>query len=103
MVIFVRRVRALSLVLAAGFLFPLASAAAPIPENAGDLYRLTNVWSIHLKFDPAEWEAMQPKGGGGGFPPFGRGPGGPGGPRFGGPPAASMLVPLFLRDGDQNT
>src|SRR5688572_19305626 len=85
-------------------LFNPARAATPLPEAAAEMYRLTNVWSIHLKFDAAEWEAMQPKGGGG-FPPFGRGGGpGPGGPRFGGPPPPSMiLTPVFFRDGDQNT
>src|SRR5687767_1552754 len=68
-----------------------AVAADALPGKAADIYRLTNVWSLHLKFDPAEWDAMEPKGGGG-FPPFGGGPrgpgGGPGGP--GGPGGRRM-------------
>lgn len=95
------------LLLALGFAQSLLAAEA-LPSAAADIYRLTNVWSVHLKFDPAEWEAMEPRGGGG-FPGFGGGPGGPGGrgPRggggFGGPPPASMiLTPVFMRDGDQD-
>ncbi|HUS34228.1 MAG TPA: CotH kinase family protein [Verrucomicrobiae bacterium] len=102
--------------LALGIIRSSVSAEA-LPSKAADIYRLTNVWSLHLKFDPAEWEAMEPKGGGGGFPPFGGGPrgpgggpGGPGGPRMGGfggpgggpPPASMILAPVFMRDGDQD-
>lgn len=46
------------------------------------LYNPTNLWTVHLKFAPDQWEAMEPKGGSGPFG-FGRGPGpfgGPGGP-----------------------
>src|SRR5438309_7630289 len=59
-------------------------ASEKTPENfkAADLFRLTNVWSVHLKFTPEQWEAMEPKGGG--FPPFGGGRGAFGG-RGGGP------------------
>ncbi|HEY6228568.1 MAG TPA: CotH kinase family protein [Verrucomicrobiae bacterium] len=88
------------------------ASTAETPNSAADLYRLTNVWSIHLKFDPAEWKAIEPKGGGG-FPGFGPpggmrgpGPGGPGGPGFrggpGGPPIGMILTPAFMRDGDEN-
>src|SRR3954471_1728934 len=100
--------------IAAALLLGLCSfaAAADLPNKAADLYRLTNIWSIHLKFDPAEWKAIEPKGGGG-FPGFGppgvmRGPrpGGPGGPGFGGgpggPPIGMILTPAFMRDGDDN-
>jgi spore coat protein H len=95
------------------FILCASPAATPLPSTAADLYRLTNVWSIQLKFDPAEFQAMEPKGGGG-FPPFGggmRGPGGPGrgpfgppgGPGPGGPPPVGMiLTPAFMREGDQN-
>jgi spore coat protein CotH len=101
------------------------SAGSALPSSAAELYRLTNVWSIRLKFDAAEWDAIEPKGGGGGFGPFGggRGPGGFGGPGRGGfgppgggpgrgfgpglgmggpPPVGFILTPAFLRDGDQN-
>src|SRR5262245_36749700 len=45
--------------------------------GADQLYELTNVWTVHLKFAPDKWEAMEPKGGGN---PFAGGPGGrPGG------------------------
>jgi spore coat protein CotH len=95
---------ALSAVFAAAIVAP-SRAADALPSSAAEMYRLTNVWSIHLKFDPAEWQAMEPKGGGG-FPPFGggRGPGGPGGGpgRFGPPPPSVILAPPLLRDGDDN-
>src|ERR1044071_9463799 len=66
-----------------------------------DLFKGTNVWTVHLKFTPDQWDAMEPKGGGGGFfggPGGARGPGGPGG--FGGP--AMFLAPSFLKHGDLN-
>lgn len=99
----------------------LASGAAEIPKSSAELYGLTNIWSIHLKFTGDQWAAMQPKGGGGGFGPFGGGPGGPGpgpGPRPGGPGPGGFggpggpgrpgfgvgmfLAPAFMRDGDAN-
>jgi spore coat protein H len=95
--------------LAAVVLLSIASsrAAANLPNSAADLYRLTNIWDVHLKFEPAEWQAIEPKGGGGGFPfggpGGGRGPGGPGGPGrggFGPPPVGMILTPMFMRDGD---
>lgn len=104
--------------IAAALLFHFsASQAADLPAKAADVYRLTNIWPIHLKFDAAEWNAIEPKGGGGGgFPPFGPpggmrgpgpgGPGGPGRPGFGGgpggPPVGMILTPAFMRDGDEN-
>lgn len=64
--------------------------------DSDQLYKTTSVWTIHLKFAPDKWEAMEPKGG---FSPFG-GPGGPGGP--GGFNAARMLAPVFMSQGDLN-
>jgi spore coat protein CotH len=94
--------------LAGGFLIlaQIAGAAvtgvSPEPRSApamdsGRLYNLTNVWTVHLKFAPDQWEAMEPKGG---FNPFGGG--GPGGPPggFGGPSAGKMLSPVIMSQGD---
>ena len=75
-----------------------------LPNSAGQLYSVTNIWTAHLKFTSEQWEAMEPKGGADG--PFGgpgmrpggpRGPGGPGG--FG---PGMFVAPAFLREGDQN-
>ena len=80
---------------------PGAAAAARLDGER--LFNLTNVWKIHLTFTPDQWQAMEPRGGGG---PFG-GPGGPGGP-FGGPGGpggfgpAMLFVPMFLSQGDAN-
>jgi spore coat protein H len=80
---------------------PGAATAARLDGDG--LFGLTNVWKIRLTFTPDQWQAMEPKGGGG---PFGR-PGGPGGPRGGpgGPggfgPGAE-LAPIFLNQGDAN-
>lgn len=68
---------------------PRSAPAAPAPVSQTQLFNVTNVWRVHLRFTPDQWEAMEPAGG---FGPFGRpggfgpGPGGPGGPRpdFGG-------------------
>jgi spore coat protein H len=81
----------------------LMVAAEPSLDGTkpSDLFKGTNVWTVHLKFTPDQWEAMEPKGGDGGFfggPGGARGPGGPGG--FGGP--AMFLAPSFLKHGDQN-
>jgi spore coat protein CotH len=65
--------------------------------TAADLFKVTNVWTVHLKFTPDQWEALEPQGGGGG--PFG-GRGGPGGPGAFGP--AMFVAPTFLKEGDQN-
>ncbi len=68
-----------------------------LPQRPSDLFKVTNLWTAHLKFTPEQWKAMEPEGGGRG--PFG-GPGGPGGPgRFG---PAMVLAPAFLKQGDQN-
>ena len=62
--------------------------------KAADLFKVTNVWTVHLKFTPDQWEALEPQGGGGG--PFG----GRGGPGAFGP--AMFVAPTFLKEGDQN-
>ena len=72
------------------------SAPMAITVDSDHLYNLTNVWTIHLKFAPDQWEAMEPKGGGN---PFG---GGSGGGRGGGLNAARMLSPVFMSQGDMN-
>lgn len=112
--------------LCSGTLVATESGTQTAPEKAGDLYKLTNVWTVHLKFTPEQWEAMEPKGGGGfGFGGFrgggpggfrGPGPGGPGGPGGpppggpGGPPGGPggfgpgmFLAPAFLKEGDANS
>jgi spore coat protein H len=74
--------------------FPGATTAARLDGNG--LFNLSNVWKIHLTFAPDQWQAMEPKGGGG---PFG-GPGGPGGP--GGFSPGMFIAPAFLKQGDAN-
>ena len=82
----------------------LAAGAEPRgqPATPSELFNTTNIWSVHLKFTPDQWEAMEPKGGPGGFfsgrgAPRGGGPGGAGG--FG---PAMFVAPVFLKQGDQN-
>jgi hypothetical protein len=77
-----------------------AAATSASPNQTLDcdrLYDLTNVWTIHLKFAPDQWEAMQPKGGGSPF--FGGRPGAGGG---GGGNGDRTLAPVFLSQGDLN-
>ena len=98
------------------------SLKADLPQTPAQLFRLTNIWTVHLKFTADQWKAMEPEGGPGGpggpfGGPFGgrrgggpgepeAGPdrGGPGGP--GGPPGdfgpAMFLAPAFLRNADLN-
>jgi hypothetical protein len=33
------------------------------PLDSNHIYNLTNVWTIHLKFTPDQWDAMEPNGG----------------------------------------
>lgn len=47
-----------------------------LPKSDLDLFNLRKVWEASLTFAPEQWQAIAPKGGGGGM--FG-GPGGPGG------------------------
>ena len=82
-------------------LLPLAllSAAAPekLPLKSSELFETQKVWTLHLKFTPAQWAAMEPTGGpAGGFGGMRGGPGGPGG--FS---PAMFIAPAFLK-GDQN-
>lgn len=69
------------------------------PMDSDRLYNLTSVWTIHLKFAPDQWEAMEPRGGGDPF--SGGGPGGrPGG--FGGSREDRALSPVLMREADLN-
>ena len=82
--------------------------------EAGELFNLTNLWTVHLSFTPDQWEAMEPKGGPGPFGgppgggPFGGRGGSGAGPRVppqdgpGGFGPAMFLAPLFLSQGDLN-
>ncbi len=65
------------------------------PLDADHIYNLTNVWTIHLKFTPGQWEAMEPKGGGNPF-------GGPAGGRQGGETGARSLAPAIMSLADKN-
>ncbi len=71
--------------------------------DSDHIYNPTNVWTIHLKFAPDQWEAMEPRGGGN---PFGGGPGGggPGGRQggFGGAREDRALSPVMMSQGDSN-
>ncbi len=71
------------------------------PAKPSELFKGTNVWTVHFKFTSEEWEAMEPKGGGGGFFGGPRGSGARGGPGGFGP--AMFVAPGFLKQGDQNT
>ncbi len=71
------------------------SSRGAIPQKPADLFQETNIWTVHLKFTPEQWEAMEPQGGGG-F--FGGGQRGPGGPNVFGP--AMFVAPAFVRQGD---
>ena len=103
--------------------FAAEPAKLPLPQKPSELFVTTNVWTVHLKFTPDQWEAIEPKGGGnmfggprgGGGPggpgggPGGRGPGGPGGRGPGGPGGgpggfgpAMFLAPMFVKEGDKN-
>ncbi len=79
---------------------PITSSAHPLDSD--HLYGLTNVWTIHLRFTPDQWEAMEPKGGQPGLMGmFGRGPGG----SAGGLEALSpgrTLAPVIMSQGDLN-
>lgn len=72
----------------------VAGEPAPRPAKPADLFRLTNIWTVHFKFTSNQWEAMEPKqddnGSSGGF--GARGGFGPG----------MMLAKVFLQQGDQN-
>lgn len=38
-----------------------ALAGGKILQSADELYRTTNVWSVHLKFTPEQWAGLKPK------------------------------------------
>jgi spore coat protein H len=84
---------------------PGAAAVTRLAES--DLYRLTNIWTVHFKFTAEQWAEMDPAGGGGPFGGFG-GPraGGRPGAGGGGPPGdfgpAMFLAPTFVNQGDTN-
>ncbi len=110
------RIRTRRLLLAAVLSIPsglpwAGLSAAPLDGEAGvkdlksdDFFKIDKVWTLHLTLTPEAWAQMEPSGGGfGGFGGPRGGPGGPGG--RGGPGGfgpAMLLVPSFLRDGDQN-
>lgn len=68
---------------------PDRAAASELADDG--LFRLTNMWSVRLRFTPEQWAAMEPKGGPG---PFG-GPGEPGRPPGPGVFLGSVLVRAF--------
>jgi spore coat protein H len=69
-----------------------------LPHKASQLFEETMVWTVHLKFTPEQWAAIEPKqnpqmaqmrrGGGRGMGPEGG--------------LAGLLVPSFLKAGDQD-
>jgi hypothetical protein len=72
----------------------LAGAARAVdagkpPTATAELFQEKKIWTIHLKFDPANWSAMEPKGGTNMFDPSAFGMG-------------MFLQPAVLRDGDAN-
>lgn len=77
-------------------------ASATYELDADRLYDLTNVWTVHLKFTPDQWEAMEPKGGANPFGGFGGGGPRPGPGGRGGFSVAMLLSPAFLSQGDTN-
>jgi hypothetical protein len=78
-------------------------AASSLPAKPDELLQTTNVWNVHLRFTPEQWQAMEPAETEGMMPGPGgmrfRGPGGPGGPGGFGP--ATFITPAFLT-GDQD-
>lgn len=74
------------------------------PKSAPDLFSLNRVWDVKLSLAAGQWEALEPKGGGGGMfgGPGGGGPGrGPGGPGGGFNPAR-FLAPMWLSTLDKD-
>ena len=66
------------------------------PLDSDHIYNLTNVWTIHLKFTPEQWESMEPKGGRNQFG------GGPPGGRQAGETGARSLAPAIMSQADGN-
>ncbi|MGO8927426.1 MAG: CotH kinase family protein [Limisphaerales bacterium] len=75
----------------------MPAAMSTVGLDSDRLYNLTNVWTVHLKFAPDQWEAMEPKGGSN---PFGGGPGGGGPGGLGGFNVARTLAQVFMSQGD---
>ena len=84
----------------------LAAGEPPSPpRDADEMFQQTTVWTIHFRFTPEQWKAMEPETAGGigpRRPPGGQPPAAPppGGPRGFGP--SMFLAPAFLGDGDQD-
>ncbi len=74
-------------------LLPLTLAGA-VPQTSSELFVTNKVWTVHLTFTAAQWQAMEPKGG-----PAQGGPGGMGRP--GGFSPAMFIAPAFWK-GDEN-
>ncbi|MEW6159388.1 MAG: CotH kinase family protein [Verrucomicrobiota bacterium] len=74
---FVVLLAALSLTLFARPATAAGQKTAPSHLTPSDIFRLTNLWTVHLSFTSEQWEAMEPK-------QSGR-------PQFGGPRRASFL------------
>src|SRR6266568_4489294 len=85
------------IILASFLTLAAAPKKEPVPRTPGELFTITNVWTVHLKFTPEQWQAMEPENSG--PAPFG-GPGGPRSPGGFGP--ALFIAPSFLSQGDQN-
>ncbi|MHB8521350.1 MAG: CotH kinase family protein [Limisphaerales bacterium] len=67
------------------------------PVQPSEIFKVTNVWTVHFTFTPEQWAAMEPEGGRNG--PFG----GRGGFRGrGGFGPGMFLAPAFISQGDQN-
>jgi spore coat protein H len=98
------RLAILALVGGTGLAMTMAHAGT-LPQHPAELYRLTNVWSVHLHFTAEQWDAMEPTGGPGAGGRMG-GFGGPVGPpdqlRPTGFGPGMFLAPALLRQGDQN-
>lgn len=86
---------------AAGLTLLGLSAWGEPPKSATDLFSLNRVWDVKLDFPAGQWEALEPKGGGGGMfggpPGGGRGPGGPGGFN-----PTRFMAPMWFSTLDQN-
>lgn len=89
---------------AAGLALLGFSSWAEVPKTEADLFSLNRVWDLKLSFPPGQWEALEPKGGGGGMfggpPGGGPGRGGPGGP--GGFNPTRFMAPMWFSTLDQN-
>lgn len=88
------RIRVGALLAAAASFFCSAQAAEAGGKDfsATNLFEVTNVWTAHLTLAADQWQAMEPKGGEGGFLAM-----------FGSSFAVgTMLAPAMMKAGDQN-